>query len=319
MLEQNSHYQTHHRRCDEFQQFDSPNSFIREPSTSANTTNVPMTIGNENTALKAPTGNEKVNTKSIKVQGNVAIVGDSIASGLNVVIVGDSIVSGLNGKSLSTDKFTTVVCDILPCLGISTLTISFKNFLLNEWQQKSDLGVGSDKATTDHNLTNQRQNISQNVSEDFDSDLKKLKVLRVENNSNPIIAYLNINSLGEKINHFHELCKESPIDILCVDEIKLDSSYPDAQFQIIDYQFPPFRRDRNKYGGGKIVYIRQGISTRRLPKFETQVSETICVELTISRKKWCIPFAYRHHQNHNLKNFFLGNKLITVYYCERVW
>ena len=91
-----------------------------------------MTIGNENTALKAPTGNEKVNTKSIKVQGNVAIVGDSIASGLNVVIVGDSIVSGLNGKSLSTDKFTTVVCDILPCLGISTLTISFKNFLLNE-------------------------------------------------------------------------------------------------------------------------------------------------------------------------------------------
>ena len=66
------------------------------------------------------------------------------------------------------------------------------------------------------------------------------------------------------------------------------------------------------------MYIRQGISTRRLPKFETQVSETICVELTISRKKWCTTFAYRHHQNHNLKNFFLGNKLITVYYCERV-
>ena len=156
----------------------------------------------------------------------------------------------------------------MPCLGISTLIISFKNFL-KEWQQNSDLGVGSDKTTGDHSLTNQRQNISQNVSEDFDSDLKKL----------------NINSLGEKINHFHELCKESPIDILCVDKIKLDSSYPDAQFQIIDYQFPPFRRDRNKYGGGKIVYIRQGIITRRLPKFETQVSETICVELTISKKK----------------------------------
>ena len=59
--------------------------------------------------------------------------------------------------------------------------------MLNEWQQNSDLGVGSDKMTGDHNLTNQRQNISQNVSEKFDSDLKKLKVLRMENDSNPTV------------------------------------------------------------------------------------------------------------------------------------
>ena len=142
------------------------------------------------------------------------------------------------------------------------------------------------------------------MSENFDSDLKKLKVLRVENDSNPIVAYLNINSLGEKINHLREICKESPIDILCVDETKIDSSYPDAQFQINDYQFRPFRRDRNKYGWGKIVFIRQGLITRRLPKFETKVSETLCVELTISKRKWCILFAYRHLQNNNLKTFF---------------
>ena len=118
--------------------------------------------------------------------------------------------------------------------GISTLAISLKKFLLKEWQQNSDLGVGSDKITADHNLTNERQNISQNVSEIFHSDLKRLKVLRVENDSNPIVAYLNINSLGEKINHLLEICKDSPIDILCVDDIKLDSSYHDVQFQIND-------------------------------------------------------------------------------------
>ena len=32
----------------------------------------------------------------------------------------------------------------------------FKFFLLKEWQQNSDFGVGSDKITADHNLTNQR-------------------------------------------------------------------------------------------------------------------------------------------------------------------
>ena len=104
-----------------------------------------------------------------------------------------------------------------------------------------------------------------NVSKHFDSDLKKLKVLRVENDSNPIVAYLNINSLGKKINHLREICKEPPIDILCVDEVKIDSSYLDVQFHINDYQFLPFRRDRNKYKGGKIAFITQGLITRRLP------------------------------------------------------
>ena len=96
------------------------------------------------------------------------------------------------------------------------------------------------------------------MSENFGSDLKS-KVLRKENDSNPIVACLNINSLGEKINHRREICKESLTDILCVDRTKLDFSYPDAQFQINDYQFPPFRRDRNKYERDKIVLIGQGL------------------------------------------------------------
>ena len=143
------------------------------------------------------------------------------------------------------------------------------------------------------------------MSENFGSDLKKLKVLRLENDSNPIVGCLNIKSLGEKINHLREICKESHIDTFCVNETKIVSSYPDAQFQISDYQFPPFRRDRNKNGGGgKIVFIRQGLITRWLKKFETKVSETICVKLTISKKKRCILFPYRPPKNNNLKTFF---------------
>ena len=94
------------------------------------------------------------------------------------------------------------------------------------------------------------QNISQNVSDSFESGLKKLKVLRVENDSNDSSFLFKYNLTGRKNNHPREICKESPIDILCVNETKIDSSYPNAQFQINYYQFPPFRRDRNKYGGG---------------------------------------------------------------------
>ena len=78
------------------------------------------------------------------------------------------------------------------------------------------------------------------------------------------------------------------IDILCIDETKLDDTFPDAQFKINNYQYQPFRRDRNSKGGGKIVYIRQGLISKRLSKFESKGIETICIELTISKKKWCI-------------------------------
>ena len=83
------------------------------------------------------------------------------------------------------------------------------------------------------------------------------------------------------------------MDVLCVDETKLDSSFPDHQFKIEGYQFPPFRRDRNSKGGGKLAYLREGFIAKRIPKFETEKAETIWIEITIAKKKWCILFAYR--------------------------
>ena len=50
--------------------------------------------------------------------------------------------------------------------------------------------------------------------------------------------------------------------------------------------------------------MRKGSIRRRLPKFETKVTETISVELAVSKKKWFILFAYRHLQNKNWKIFF---------------
>ena len=94
LLEQNSNYQTHQRRCDEFQhnnqnhstsyknpqnkctQFDPPNSFTRQLSKSllksANTTDVSITIGKENSALQARPRNGKENSKSIKLKESYA-------------------------------------------------------------------------------------------------------------------------------------------------------------------------------------------------------------------------------------------------------
>ena len=107
---------------------------------------------------------------------------------------------------------------------------------------------------------------------------------------------MNINSLSNKIDASRQICKTAALEILCIDETKLDSSFPNSQFRTDGYIFPPYRRDRDNHGGGKMVFIIEGLITKRLGKLETKLSETICLELTVSDKKWFILFAYRPPQ-----------------------
>ena len=110
---------------------------------------------------------------------------------------------------------------------------------------------------------------------------------------------MNINSLSNKIDALRQICKISPLEILCVDETKLDSSVPNSRFKIDGYIFPPYRRDRDNHGRGKIVFIREGLITKRLVNLESKLSETTFLELTVSNKKWFILFAYRPPQKNN--------------------
>ena len=64
-----------------------------------------------------------------------------------------------------------------------------------------------------------------------------------------MIEYLSINSLGNKINYLWEVFLKCPIDTVCIDETKIDPSFPNAKFHIDGYQFPPFLRDQSKKGG----------------------------------------------------------------------
>ena len=46
------------------------------------------------------------------------------------------------------------------------------------------------------------------------------------------------------------------VDILLITECKLDDSFPTAQFYMQGYS-SPFRLDRNSYGGGILLYVRE--------------------------------------------------------------
>ena len=76
--------------------FDPPNSSSRQPSKSPlKSATTKYFLGKENTAMEVPPVNGKENTKSIKVTEKITHVRDSV-----------------NEKGLSTDKFTSIFCDI---------------------------------------------------------------------------------------------------------------------------------------------------------------------------------------------------------------
>ena len=90
------------------------------------------------------------------------------------------------------------------------------------------------------------------------SDAKKtLKNIRVSNINKFIFGHLNINSSKNKFDLLCEQIKGS-IDIFMISETKLDDSFPQGQFLIEGFH-SPFRFDRNKIGGGILLYIREDI------------------------------------------------------------
>ena len=51
---------------------------------------------------------------------------------------------------------------------------------------------------------------------------------------------------------------------MAISETKLGDEFPDEQFSIEGYSFPPYRRDRNQHGGGPMVFIKKDVVTKRL-------------------------------------------------------
>ena len=124
------------------------------------------------------------------------------------------------------------------------------------------------------------------------SDLQILRKLRLQYPGNPLIGYLRINSLRNKIIDIREMAGRLQLDYFVMSETKLDSSFPSAQFHIVDYEIRNLRH-RNKSGGGLIEFVKKGIITKRLKDLETNLSETICTEITISQKSWFCMSEYR--------------------------
>ena len=130
------------------------------------------------------------------------------------------------------------------------------------------------------------------MREDGDAKLF-LNTTRRTSKNNLIIAHLNINSIRNKFDLLKEIVSNN-IDILVISETKLDSSFPPSQFHIEGYM-PPIRADRDRHGGGLLLYIKEGVPAREvsLEQSTAKEIEAKAIEINLHKIKWLLIGIYR--------------------------
>ena len=71
------------------------------------------------------------------------------------------------------------------------------------------------------------------------------------------ILSLNARSVLPKMESLQLLAQAEDLDVICVVETWLSAEILDAEISLCGYQC--FRRDRNRHGGGVVVYVRDCI------------------------------------------------------------
>ena len=120
--------------------------------------------------------------------------------------------------------------------------------------------------TDENNLSNKSDRSINDASLD---SLSEIKSLRLRNINKVIIGNINIKVFPDKFERLKELVMK--YNALVITETKLDNSFPTSQFLEKDFA-EPFRLDRNRNGGGIMIYIRDDIPRTLLLKHIFQVT-----------------------------------------------
>lgn len=90
---------------------------------------------------------------------------------------------------------------------------------------------------------------------------------RKDNSSGPFIMHLSINSIQNKFEELRKLNDALKAHILVISETKIDSSYPNSQFNLNGYHM--HRKDRVKDGGGLICLFLLSYSIKEIDTTES--------------------------------------------------
>ena len=134
----------------------------------------------------------------------------------------------------------------------------------------------------------------------------------IKNVNRLVIGNLNINSIARKFDQLKAII-QGHVDILIVVETKLDSTYPTSQF-LIDGYSKPYRLDRNRNGGGVLIYVREDIPTKQLFKHNFPCDiEGMFIEINLRKTKWLLLGTYHPPSQEDSYYFDTITRALDIY------
>ena len=139
-------------------------------------------------------------------------------------------------------------------------------------------------------------------SEILADSFSKIKKARIENINNITIGNHNVNSFPNKFDQLKALVN-GMLDVLIITETKLDGTFPVSQFHVDGFP-KPYHLDKNRNGGGVIVYVREDIPSKTLTKHVLPTDiEALFIELNFRKCKWLLSEIY-HPPSQSHQYFF---------------
>ena len=177
-------------------------------------------------------------------------------------------------------------------------TIVDENYSNQDSPSPNVISSISDDSSDNENVLNE------NVEYNFKDPKIVLSELKGKNTDKLIIAHININHLQNKFDPLVSIV-HNKVDILVITETKIDDSYPTSQFLIEGYS-TPLRLNRDRHGGGILIYVREDIPYKELKSEDiTGGIECIFFEINLRKIKWILMAGYNPHKD--IISNFLSN------------
>ena len=144
------------------------------------------------------------------------------------------------------------------------------------------------------------------------TDINDMDISCITNRKGLEILHLNINGLLHKLNYVKMLADKIKFDVWSLNETKLDGSIGDEDIEIPGYS--TYRKDRNKFGGGVLLYVVDSIESYPIIELKHTEFEVVWTKICFKRTKpIIIGSLYRPPRRQNV----LGNmKYFQKYLTE---
>ena len=138
-------------------------------------------------------------------------------------------------------------------------------------------------------------------TDDDDDENDSVSVLRYEKGTS--FAIFNIASLLGKIDEFRIFMQKNPVDVIALNETCLDSTIPDTEVYVEN--FDVYRNDRNRNGGGVAVYMRSdsGFTYKAREDLMPSELEVVAIEMKKCNMKPTVVIAWYRPPGSEMKLF----------------